>query len=80
MSEDEETQLECWIADELEALHVSNAEDLSPYILSIIKQDKDKEGLKRYCLDDLKAFLKHNTVSFVQKLIMTLYGMMRMLF
>ena len=52
----------------------SNAEDLSQYVVSIVKNNKDSDTLRAYFLTDLRTFLKGDTPLFVNKLMKTLAG------
>ncbi len=74
LNEEEESKLESWITDELEKLMQSNAEDLSQYVVSIVKNNKDADTLRSYFLTDLRTFLKGDTPVFVNKLMNALAG------
>jgi RNA recognition motif-containing protein len=72
-SREEETLLEKWMVQQLAAVHQNNAETLSKYILSLLKQDKD--NMKQFCHDELRTFLKDRTEEFVSILFAALHGM-----
>jgi hypothetical protein len=72
LSKDDEISIERWLVRELELMHQNNAETLSKYILSLLKQERD--NLKQFCHDELRTFLKERTEEFVALLFSSLQG------
>lgn len=69
---DEEIYLEKWVIHRLEEMQQNNAETLSKYVLSLVKQDK--ENLQQFCHDELRTFLKDATQEFVSSLFQSIDG------
>jgi ABC-type uncharacterized transport system fused permease/ATPase subunit len=72
LSKEDEINIERWLVRQLELMHLNNAETLSKYILSLLKQERD--NLKQFCCDELRTFLKERTEDFVALLFSSLQG------
>ena len=70
----EEKQLEFWLRSELEALDQRNPGALSKLIVSLVKQDKSENALKKHCISELTTFLKTTTEDFVEVMFQAIEG------
>jgi hypothetical protein len=70
LSRDEEIRLERWLNHRLD--HESNAETLSRYVLSLLKEERGDN--RQFVQDELRTFLKDNTTQFVDSLFSALKG------
>ncbi len=76
LSRDEEIRLERWLIHQLD--HESNAETLSRYVLSLLKEERGDN--REFVQDELRTFLKDNTTQFVDSLFSALKGIVTCLF
>eukprot|EP01038_Epipyxis_sp_PR26KG_P004298 gene4298-6094_t len=72
-SVDDEHKIMKWLTNQLQSIKQSDAAVLAEYILTLLKQDKPTQDLKKDCIEQLKAFLKDNTNLFVNSLFTTLH-------
>jgi hypothetical protein len=70
----EEHQLQQWVVEKLNAIKQSNSGVIAKLILSLVKEDKNKDELKDHCISELKTFLKNQTQTFVDELFCALKG------
>ena len=78
LSDREERKLEGWLIQQLQEIRQKNPEVLAQYIISLLKQDQDDgaddDALKSYCTEEVKAFLKDKSSSFIDLVFRVLAG------